>query len=161
MALPELFRPARGLRRREREEGGFMRPFEEMRRMMEDFWMMPFDAVGRWGDVFVPKVDVKEEDKEIVVAAELPGMDQKDIDVTVTKDSVRISGEKKHEEEKEEKGYYRRETSYGTFERVVDLPTEVDESKAEAEFSKGVLTIRLPKSEEAQAKQKKIKIKSA
>jgi HSP20 family protein len=158
MALPELFRPTRGLRRREREEGGFMRPFDEMRRMMEDFWMTPFDAVGRWGDVFIPKVDVKEEDKEIIVSAELPGMDQKDIDVTVANDSIRISGEKKQEEEK---GYYRRETFYGTFERVIDLPAEVDENKAEAEFSKGVLTIRLPKSEEAQAKHKKIKIKSA
>lgn len=161
MALPELFRPSRGLRRREWEEGGLLRPFEEMRRMMEDFWMTPFDALGRWGDGFVPKVDVKEQDKDIVVSAELPGLDQKDIDVTVSKDSVRIAGEKKHEEEKEEKGYYRRETSYGTFERVIDLPTEIDEDKAEAEFSKGVLTIRLPKSEEAQAKQRKIKIKSA
>jgi HSP20 family protein len=138
-----------------------MRPFDEMRRMMEDFWMTPFDAVGRWGDGFVPKVDVKEEDKEIIVSAELPGMDQKDIDVTVANDSVHISGEKKHEEKEEEKGYYRHETSYGTFERVIDLPAEVDENKAEAEFSKGVLTIRLPKSEEAQAKHQKIKIKSA
>ena len=83
--------------------------------------------LGRWGDGFVPKVDVKEEEKEIVVAAELPGMDQKDIDVTVTNDSIRIAGEKKQEEEKEEKGYYRRETSYGAFERVIDLPTEVDQ----------------------------------
>jgi len=161
MALPELFRPARGLRRREREEGGFMRPFDEMRRMMEDFWLTPFDAVGRWGDGFVPKVDVKEEDKEIIVMAELPGMDQKDIDVTVTRDSIRISGEKKQEEEEKEKGYYRRETSYGSFERIIDLPTEVDENKADAEFRNGVLTITLPKSEEAQAKHRKIKIKSA
>lgn len=162
MALPELLRPTRGLRRRERESESFMRPFEDMRRMMEDFWMTPFSGeFGRWGDSFVPKVDVKEEEKEIVVAAELPGMDQKDIDVTVTEDSVRIAGEKKHEEREEEKGYYRHETSYGAFERVIDLPAEVNQDKAEAEFSKGVLTIRLPKSEEAQAKHKKIKIKSA
>jgi HSP20 family protein len=138
-----------------------MRPFDEMKRMMEDFWMTPLEEFGRWGDGFVPKVDVKEEDKEIVVSAELPGLDQKDIDVTVTEDSVRIAGEKKHEEEEEEKGYYRHETSYGSFERVIDLPTEVDEDKAEAEFNKGVLTIKLPKSEEAQAKHRKIKIKSA
>jgi HSP20 family protein len=138
-----------------------MRPFDDMRRMMEDFWMAPFEGFGRWGETFVPRVDVKEEDNTVVVSAELPGMDQKDIDVTVTNDSVRIAGEKKHEEEKEEKGYYHRETSYGSFERVIDLPAEVDEDKAEAEFSKGVLTIKLPKSEEAQAKHKKIKIKSA
>ena len=160
MALPELLRPSRGALRR-RESEGLMRPFEEMRRMMEDFWLTPFEEFGRWGDGFVPKVDVKIEDKDVVVSAELPGMDQKDIDVTVTKDSVRIAGEKKHEEKEEEKGYYRHETSYGSFERIIDLPTEVDENKAEAEFSKGVLTIRLPKNEEAQAKQKKIKIKSA
>ncbi len=161
MALPELFRPIRGLRRREREEGGFMRPFDEMRRMMEDFWMAPFEEFGRWGDGFTPKVDIREEDKEIIVSAELPGMDQKDIDLTVTNNSIRISGEKKHEKEEEEKGYYRHETFCGSFDRVIDLPAEVDENKAEAEFSKGVLTIKLPKSEEAQAKQKRIKIKSA
>ncbi len=138
-----------------------MRPFDEMRRMMEDFWMAPFEEFGRWGDGFTPKVDIKEEDKEIIVSAELPGMDQKDIDVTVTKDSIRISGEKKHEKEEEEKGFYRHETFCGSFDRVIDLPAEVEEDKAEAEFSKGVLTIRLPKSEEAQAKRKKIKIKSA
>jgi HSP20 family protein len=138
-----------------------MRPFDEMRRMMENFWMAPFEEFGRWGDGFTPKVDVKEEDKEIIVSAELPGMDQKDIEVTVTNDSVRISGEKKHEKEEEEKGYYRHETFCGSFDRVIDLPTEVEGDKAEAEFSKGVLTIKLPKSEEAQAKRKKIKIKSA
>ncbi len=138
-----------------------MRPFDEMRRMMENFWMAPFEEFGRWGDGLTPKVDVKEEDKEIIVSAELPGMDQKDIDVTVTNDSVRIAGEKKHEKEEEEKGFYRHETFCGSFDRVIELPAEVDESKAEAEFSKGVLTIRLPKSEEAQAKRKKIKIKSA
>ena len=159
MALPELFRPRRALRRRETEP--FKRPFDEMKRMMEDFWMTPLEEFGRWGDGFVPKVDVKEEEKEIIISAELPGLDQKDIDVTVASDSVRISGEKKREQEEEEKGYYRHETSYGSFERVIDLPTEVDEGKAEAEFSKGVLTIKLPKSEEAQAKRKKIRIKSA
>ena len=159
MALPELLRPSRALRRRERE--GLMRPFDEMRRMMENLWMAPFEELGRWGDGFIPKVDIKDEDKEIIVSAELPGMDQKDIDVTVTNDSIRISGEKKHEREEEEKDFYRHERFCGSFDRVIDLPAEVEEDKAEAEFSKGVLTIRLPKSEEAQAKHKKIKIKSA
>ncbi len=138
-----------------------MRPFDEMRRIMEDFWMAPFEELSRLSENFVPRVDVKEEDNEVLVSAELPGMDQKDVDVEVTPDSIRISGEKKQEEEKEEKGYYRREMSYGSFERIIDLPTEVDENKAEAEFKNGVLTIKLPKSKEAQAKHKKIKIKSA
>lgn len=159
MALPDIFRPSRGLRRRGPES--FMRPFDEMRRMMEDFWMAPLEEMGRWSETFIPKVDVKEKDNQVLVSAELPGIDQKDVDVTVTRDTVRIAGEKKHEEEKEERGYYRRETSYGSFERVIDLPAEIDENKAEAEFSNGVLTIKLPKSEQAQAQRKKIKIKSA
>jgi HSP20 family protein len=160
MALPELFRPSRTLRRRGGTEA-LMRPFEEMRRLMEDFWMTPFEEFGRLGETFVPRVDVKEQNNEVIVAAELPGMDQKDIEVEVTRDNVRICGEKKHEEKEEEKGYYRHETSYGSFERVIDLPAEVDENKAEAEFSKGILTIKLPKTEEAQAKRKKVKIKGA
>jgi len=138
-----------------------MRPFDEMRRMMEDLWMAPFADFGRWSENFIPSVDVKEENDQVVVSAELPGMDQEDIDVEVTQDSVRIAGEKKQEEKKEEKGYYHRETSYGAFERVIDLPTAVDEEKAEAEFSKGVLTIKLPKSEQARAKRKKVEVKSA
>jgi HSP20 family protein len=162
MAMPELFRPGRALRRREREsESGFMRPFDELRQMMQNFWMTPLEELGRWGDGFVPKVDIRDEDKEVIVSAELPGMDQKDIDVTVTKDAIRVSGQKKHEKEEDEKGFYRHETFCGSFDRVIDLPAEVDENKAEAEFRNGVLTIRLPKSEEAQAKHRKIKIKSA
>ncbi len=159
MALPELFRPGRGLRRRGSEN--LMRPFDEMRRMMEDFWMAPFEEFGRLSETFVPRVDVKDEDKEVIISAALPGMDQKDIDVEVTRDSVRIAGEKKHEEKEEEKGFYRHEIACGSFERVIDLPAEVDESKAEAKYDKGILTIKLPKSEEAQAKRKKLQIKGA
>jgi len=138
-----------------------MRPFDEMRRMMENLWMAPFEELSRWGDGSIPKVDIKDEDKEIIVSAELPGMDQKDIDLTVTNDSIRISGEKRHEGEEQEKDFYRHERFCGSFDRVIDLPAEVEGDKAEAEFSKGILTIRLPKSEEAQAKHRKIKIKSA
>ncbi len=129
---------------------------------MQNFWMTPLDELGRWGDGFVPKVDIKDQEKEIIVSAELPGMDQKEIDVTVTRDSVRISGEKKCElGEEERKGFYRHEMFCGSFDRVIDLPAEVDENRAEAEFRNGVLTVRLPKTEEAQTKQRKIKIKSA
>jgi len=159
MALPDIFRPSRALRRRE-PESFFMRPFDEMRRMMEDFWMAPFGE-GRFGENFIPSVDVKEEDDQVIVAAELPGLDQRDIDVEVTQDSVRIAGEKRKEQKKEEKGYYHRETSYGAFERIIDLPAAVDEDKAEAEFSKGILTIKLPKSEQARSKRKKVEVKSA
>ena len=162
MAMPELLRPGRALRRREREsESSFMRPFDELRQMMQNFWMTPFEEFGRWGDGFVPRMDIKDEENEIIVSAELPGMDQKNIDVTVTRDSVRISGEKKCELGEKEKGFYRHEMFCGSFDRAIDLPAEVDENKAEAEFRNGVLTIKLPKTEEAQAKQRKITIKSA
>jgi HSP20 family protein len=160
MALPDIFRPGRSLRRRE-PESLFMRPFDEMRHLMEHLWMTPFGEMSRWGENFIPSVDVKEEDDSVIVAAELPGIDQKDIDVEVTQDSVRIAGEKRKEEKKEEKGYYRQETSYGAFERIIDLPAPVDEGKAEAEFSKGVLTIKLPKSEQAKSRRKKVEVKSA
>src|SRR5512146_676458 len=96
MALPTLRRSSRALRRREGTEG-LMRPFEEMRRLMEDFWMTPFEEFGRWGENVLPRVDVREHDSMVLVDAELPGIDPKDIDVEVTRDSIRISGERKHE----------------------------------------------------------------
>jgi len=137
-----------------------MRPLEDVQRLMEGFLLAPLEEFGPRGEGFVPRVDVTEEDNNLVVAAELPGLDQKDIDVTVTKDSLRIAGEKRHEEKEEERGYYRHEISCGSFERIIDLPTEVDEDKAEAEFSRGVLKIKLPKNEAAKAKHRKIKVKS-
>jgi len=127
---------------------------------MEGFLMSPLEELGLRGDNFIPRVDITEEDNNVVVAAELPGLDQKDIDVTVTRDSLRIAGQKHHEEKEEERGYYRHEISCGSFDRIIDLPTEVDEEKAEAEFSKGVLKVKLPKSEQAKPKHKKIKVKS-
>jgi HSP20 family protein len=159
MALPDTLRPGRLLRRGEPDI--LMRPFDEMRRMMQDFWLSPFVEPGAWSETFNPSVDVREEDDEVIVSAELPGIDQKDVDVEVTQDSVRIAGEKKHEAEKHERGYYRRESVYGSFNRVIDLPAPIDEAKAEAQFSKGVLTIKLPKSEQAKAKRRKVQVKSA
>ena len=102
MALPELFRPRRALRRRE-SESGFMRPFDEMRQMMENFWMTPFEEFGQWGEGFVPKVDVTETEKEIRVSAELPGIDEKDIDVSLSHDTLTFKGEKKSEKEDRER----------------------------------------------------------
>jgi len=110
---------------------------------------------------FMPRVDVSENDKEIKISAELPGMDEKDIDVTISRDSLTIKGEKQEESEDKGKDYYRCERRYGSFHRVIPLSSEVDESKAEAEFKKGVLKIRLPKTEETQKSRKKIKIKTA
>jgi HSP20 family protein len=105
-----------------------------------------------------PSVDVFEEGDEVVVKAELPGISKEDIDVKVTDDVVTISGEKKKEEKVEKKNYYRIERSYGSFTRSFRLPTEVQAEKASAKFKEGVLEIRIPKTEEAKKKEKKVSI---
>jgi HSP20 family protein len=103
-------------------------------------------------------VDVFEEGGDVIVKAELPGMEKKDIDVKLTKNTVTISGEKKKEEKVEKKNYYKVERSYGTFSRAVSLPSEVLTDKAKAHYSNGVLVIRVPKTEEAKKKEKKVMI---
>ena len=108
----------------------------------------------------MPPVNVREEDSQVVASVELPGMEEKDIDVTVQRDAVRISGEKKEEAETKEEDFYRMESSYGRFDRRIDLPADIDEDKTQAEFKNGLLTIRMPKSKESQTKTKKIPVKS-
>lgn len=150
----------KGLLSRRRGESPFRSLQREMNRMFDNFWLEPFGEFEEWQGSFVPTVDVTENEKEVRISSELPGMDEKDINLTVSDSTLTIQGEKKQEEEEKEKGFYRKESSYGTFRRVINLPAEVDESKAEAEFKKGVLKIKLPKTAEAKAKSKKIKIKS-
>lgn len=108
---------------------------------------------------FTPRVNVSENDTELCVEAELPGMDEKDVDVTLTRDGILLRGEKK--EERREGGrnrYY--ELSYGSFERFIPLRTEIKEDQVKAEFNRGVLTITLPKTEEARSSVKKIPVQS-
>ncbi|MFC1765439.1 Hsp20/alpha crystallin family protein [Planctomycetota bacterium] len=109
---------------------------------------------------FMPRVDVSETDKAIKVTAELPGMSEDDIDLTLLRDSLTIRGEKKEESEEKDKDFYRMERRYGSFSRVIPLSAEVDEGKVQADFKKGVLKITLPKTSEAQQSRKKIEIKS-
>src|SRR4029077_15094556 len=106
----------------------------------------------------VPRINVTEGEKEFRVSAELPGVDEKDIRVNVTKEGLSISGEKKQEAEEKDKNFYRLERSYATFQRLLPLPDAVDHSKAEASFKKGVLTVVLPK--RADAAPKTVNIKS-
>jgi HSP20 family protein len=105
-----------------------------------------------------PIVDIKDHEKEIEIQAELPGVSEKDVDLSLSDNSLIIKGEKKHETEEEEKGYYRMERSYGSFERTIPLPVEVDRDKVEATFKNGILNICLPKTKEAIAHTKKIPI---
>ncbi len=130
------------------------RMFDELTR---SFWWEPFETRR---DRFSPSVDVVENDKEIKITAELPGMDEKDIDVSIQKDVLTIRGEKKEEKEDTGKDYYRMERSYGSFSRSIPLPSEVDVDKIRAEFRKGLLTVILPKTPEAIKETRKIPIKA-
>lgn len=136
----------------------------DVNRVFDNFWGRfdrPFGGSSGFLSVGNPRTDVSESDEEIEISVELPGMDDKDIEVSLTQDVLTIKGEKKAEKEEEKKGYYLSERSYGSFHRSVPLPPGVDTDRAEAEFKKGVLTITLPKTAEAQAQVKRIDVKSS
>lgn len=109
----------------------------------------------------MPAVDVAESEKTYEITAELPGMDEKNIEVKVVNGSLTIKGEKREEKEEKKKDYYLHERSFGSFERSFDIPEGVDADKIEASFKKGVLTVTLPKKPEAQKPAKKIEVKAA
>ena len=125
--------------------------------LMEEFWKAPFDFTP-FGSAEFPSVDLSEDDKEIVVKAEMPGLDPKDVDISINKGTLTLQGEKKFEDEEKKENYRRIERRYGSFYRSIPLPTEVDEDKVKAQYKKGILTITMPKSEEQ--KSKKIQIES-
>jgi HSP20 family protein len=112
----------------------------------------PFAGYKAW-----PAIDVAEEEDAIVVRAEVPGCKADDIDISVHGSVLTISGEKKLSEEKKEKGYYHVESTYGSFRREVTLPTDVNQSKVDASYKDGVLSITLPKAEKAKSIKVKIK----
>ena len=151
-------------------------PFESLRReidrMFDDFgggmWRSPFR--GSFFEPFrrtevalaaLPAVDVVETDKAYEITAELPGIDEKNVDVKFANGVLTIKGEKQDEKEEKRKDYYMRERSFGSFERSFEVPDSVDPEKIEATFKKGVLTVTLPKSAEAQKAEKKIAVKAA
>jgi HSP20 family protein len=108
---------------------------------------------------FSPRIEVKETDKNIHILAELPGMKEKDINVTLRENNLIIEGEKKSEWKKENKGYYRSELNYGSFYRSIPLNTEVDADKVEAVYKNGILEVTLNKMEESKLSAKRIEIK--
>jgi len=144
---------------RYREEGDpFMTLHREMNRLFDDvfrsFDMAPFGALGRlaaW-----PSVEVVENDKDVRISAELPGLDEKDVEVLMGEGVLTIRGEKKSEVEDKERAFSER--SYGRFERRIPLPWEVQEDKIDAAFRNGVLTVTLPKSAESRPQVKRIAI---
>ena len=131
-------------------------PFEEMDRLFDAFsshnWFRPFQMewprLNKAAMPFegkVPDVDIVDRDDEIVVKAEMPGVDKKDIDISVTQNSVTIKGTTSHEEKEEKGDYYRCEISRGSYARTLSLPAEVDETKSKASYKDGVLQLTLPK----------------
>jgi len=135
----------------------------EMNRMFDQFFAedFPFSTrlITRPGLDFFPKLDISESESEYKVTAELPGMDEKDIQIRLEKDSLILSGEKKTESEEKEKTFHRIERSYGSFERVIPFDSQLDEDKVSAVFKNGVLTISLPKAGDAIRKTRQIEIK--
>ena len=123
-----------------------------------DAFMSPFDEAEFRSASNMPKLDIAELKDKYEVKAELPGIDEKDINLSVEDGLLKISGEKKSETENKEKGYYLKECSYGSFSRSVRLPDNIAEDKIAANFSKGVLTIDMPKKSDAISKSRKIAI---
>ena len=136
-------------------------------RLMQDLWRDPFSGVGaldRWfGDfspaLVQPKIDVVDEGDAVRIDAELPGIDQKDIEILIQDDAVILRGEKKMESESEEQGCYRIERSFGSFQRVVPLPDGVDINRAEASMDKAVLKMRIPKTTSEKSGAQRVEIK--
>lgn len=133
-------------------------PFREMVSLRDELDRL-FDSVfGRLprerGETYwAPPLDIEETEDAIVVRAELPGMNKEDIKVSLSGDTLTISGERKFESEKKNRTYYRQERIYGKFQRTVTLPAEVEGDKAKASYKAGVLELILPKSEKSKAKE--------
>lgn len=143
------------------EQGRALTPFEEMEHMFDDLftrrWIGPFDfGHPFWRDIptpfmggTAPRVDIINRDNEIVLRAQIPGVDKKDLEVSMSDNTVTIKGQTSHEEKEERGDYYRRECSSGSFSRTLTLPADVDGAKAKATFNDGVLELTIPKSEES------------
>jgi HSP20 family protein len=149
---------------RRESEHPFFALQHEMNRLMGELFG---DRLGLFGlrdmlsGSYYPQIDLKETDKEFELFAELPGIDEKDIELTLSGDELTIRGEKRFDKEEKQENYRSMERHYGTFRRVISLPEEVDTQKVEATFDKGVLHIRLPRTERAKTSSRKIQIKSS
>lgn len=128
-----------------------------MNSLFDDFFGGPLPTPFG-GDRFAPQIDLSETDNEVRITAELPGLDEKDVEVTLLDNVLTLKGEKKEEHEEEKEDHYHSERSYGFFERSVQLPDGVDTDKVEAKFKKGVLKIAIPKKPGTQSGRRKIEL---
>jgi HSP20 family protein len=148
------WRPFSDLTRRERDMERVMNNFFDRR--MRQWW--PEKWFGSEGGANVPALDVYEDKDDLVVKAELPGLDKENVEVNLADHTLIIKGEKRKEEETKQENYYRSERSYGTFMRTLQLPKDVQADKVKATFKNGVLEIRMPKTEEAKAREIKVQV---
>ena len=135
------------------------RLFEDMLSVSDSDWMGLHNIGGMW----TPAVEIKETDKELVLKAEIPGIDLENLDVEVSEDRVTISGEHELTEKTEDKdkNYFHSEFHYGKFERVIPLPIAVKTDDIKSAFANGVLTLNLPKVEDAPKKSVKVKLEAS
>jgi HSP20 family protein len=145
-----------------RDDDPFGSLFRDVQKTFEDFSRRS-PIAGLSSEMLAPKIDIAESKDAIDLAAELPGVDEKDVDVTLADGMLTIRGEKKskRDETDKEKNWHVVERSYGSFSRTISLPFDPDPAKVEAKFDKGVLHIHLPKPAEVAKKQQKIEIKKA
>lgn len=163
MAMRSLMPWSRGERRP--GQGELDDPFEALHRSMNqvlDSFRRDFDfpSLGNWDALAAPNADVSETADEVQVAVELPGMDEKNVELSFQGNSLVIKGEKKEEKETKEKDFHVRERHFGSFHRMIPLPAGVDGDKATAEYDKGVLHVTIPKTAEAKQQRRKIEIKA-
>ena len=153
-------------------------PFESLRREIDRLFdtFHPFDwsppparsvlgfevpRLSRAAWPVAPAIDLTEKEKEYEITAELPGLDERNVEIKLSNNTLTIKGQKKEQREEKEKDYFVSERRYGSFQRAFQLPEGVDAEKIEASFAKGVLTVKLPKTAEAQKAEKKISVKAA
>lgn len=143
----------------------FSEDWPSLPRLFGKGWTYPFADLERRVSFprleLTPRVDVSESDQAYDIAMELPGMTDKDIELTLSDDSLTVKGEKKEEREEKKKNYHLTERSYGSFQRTFRVPSGVDHNKVAASCTKGVLNISLPKTEDAKKKKRSITVKAA
>jgi HSP20 family protein len=145
-----------------RIERGLSHPLQQLHwgidRLFDDFMKNWDRSVTTEEGVLSPRTDVSETDKEVTVTAEMPGLNEKDIDVSLERGSLVIRGKKESKTEDKGKSYYHVERAYSSFSRTIPLPCEIDDTKIKATYKKGLLTVHLPKAPDATRSRKQIEV---
>ncbi|HEX9024235.1 MAG TPA: Hsp20/alpha crystallin family protein [Geobacteraceae bacterium] len=131
---------------------------EQMNRLLDMAWNREGGEELREG-IWQPPVDIYEDENTVVIKAEVPGVDQKEIDIRIEDNTLTIRGERKHSQEVKKENYHRVERFYGTFQRSFSLPHTINQEQVKATCEQGVLTITLPKREEKKPKQINVEVK--